>query len=126
MARGGGTLTFLRLNSKCPRWESNVGTRGGNPELRPLLDSPDSGHEQGGHPIEYLGDSRLTPGSFLKPSPPNPLLHPKAAPWCPRPSQPLELWFPPPQAASPSSALYVALPPLGCPSASAWRETLPI
>ena len=108
-----GTLTFLRLNSKCPPpGESRVGTRGRNPELRPLLDGPDLGHEKGSHSIEYLGNSRLTPGSFLKPSPPNPLSHPKATLWCPRASQPLELWLPPLQASSPSSVLYVAFLPL--------------
>ena len=43
--------------------ESRVGTWGRNPELRPLSDGPDLGHEQGGHPIEYLGhNSRLTRG----------------------------------------------------------------
>lgn len=94
----GGTLTFLKLNSKCPPLpgESRVGTWGRNPELRPLSDGPDLGHEQGGHPIEYPGHNSRSPGALPETFPSHP-------PHAPRGSTAVPTLLPAPGALAPAS-----------------------
>lgn len=92
---GHGLFSSSTLSAPLPG-ESRVGTWGRNPELRPLSDGPDLGHEQGGHPIEYPGHNSRSPGALPETFPSHP-------PHAPRGSTAVPTLLPAPGALAPAS-----------------------
>ena len=134
------SASTLSAPGKAEPLEKQSGNSGRNPKLRPLSNCPISGREPRGHTVKSLGGTSDSSRGLPETFPPKPPHAPRGGIVAPtvlaafgapclvasHPPQPLELWLPPPRAASPASALCVLCPPSVMPSPSAWRDTWPI